>query len=245
MLKFFRNQRFTFLKEGKFINYLKYAFGEIVLVVIGILIAVNINNWNESRKQKNLKQTIYKIVEDEMISDSLAIYQSLPEFKSLDSIFNKILSNQMSKEEYISCELCANIVGIHNPHSFKTKGYEMLANYVESQNDVKDTLSGQILEFYNQIGNIMEVINEYSKQDVRDNLKSWKENYNWFYLDHKDRINDEEYLNYLVNHADFKNRVAMQKVLVIKNKKEMLVIFNKNAKILLPKIQEKINPTKR
>ena len=50
MIKFFRNIRKTNLKEGKAINYFKYAIGEIVLVVISILIALQINSWNENRK---------------------------------------------------------------------------------------------------------------------------------------------------------------------------------------------------
>ena len=44
------------INENKTGKYLKYAIGEIVLVVIGILIALQINNWNEQRKQKNLEQ---------------------------------------------------------------------------------------------------------------------------------------------------------------------------------------------
>lgn len=50
MIKFFRNIRQNLLSEGKTGRYLKYAFGEIILVVIGILIALQINNWNENRK---------------------------------------------------------------------------------------------------------------------------------------------------------------------------------------------------
>ena len=50
MIKFFRNIRQTLLSEGKTTSYLKYAIGEIVLVVIGILIALQINNWNEDSK---------------------------------------------------------------------------------------------------------------------------------------------------------------------------------------------------
>jgi len=50
MIKLFRNIRKNLLKEGKTANYLKYAIGEIVLVVIGILLALQINNWNENRK---------------------------------------------------------------------------------------------------------------------------------------------------------------------------------------------------
>lgn len=47
MIKFFRNIRQNLLAEGKIGKYLKYASGEIILVVIGILIALQINNWNE------------------------------------------------------------------------------------------------------------------------------------------------------------------------------------------------------
>lgn len=50
MIKFFRSLRRKLLSEGKTANYLKYAVGEIILVVIGILIALQINNDNEQRK---------------------------------------------------------------------------------------------------------------------------------------------------------------------------------------------------
>jgi len=51
MIKFFRNIRQKLVSEGKTINYIKYAIGEIVLVVIGILIALQINKWNEDHKK--------------------------------------------------------------------------------------------------------------------------------------------------------------------------------------------------
>lgn len=53
MIKFFRRIRQKLLTESKFSKYLLYAIGEIILVVIGILIALQINNWNEERKLKN------------------------------------------------------------------------------------------------------------------------------------------------------------------------------------------------
>ncbi|MEN2281330.1 DUF6090 family protein [Algoriphagus sp. SE2] len=50
MIKFFRKIRYNLMSENNTSKYVKYAIGEIVLVVIGILIALQINNWNESRK---------------------------------------------------------------------------------------------------------------------------------------------------------------------------------------------------
>ena len=60
MLKFFRNHRQNLLMGNKTGKYLKYAIGEIVLVVIGILIALQINNWNENRKAKIHETEMYK-----------------------------------------------------------------------------------------------------------------------------------------------------------------------------------------
>jgi len=53
MIKFFRKIRQNLIMENKTSQYFKYAIGEIVLVVIGILIALQINTWNEERKDNN------------------------------------------------------------------------------------------------------------------------------------------------------------------------------------------------
>ena len=65
MIKFFRKIRQSLLNQGKTTRYFKYAAGEIILVVIGILIALQINNWNETRKAK-ARSTEYheRIAED-------------------------------------------------------------------------------------------------------------------------------------------------------------------------------------
>jgi len=60
MIKFFRKIRQQLLAEGAVKKYLLYAIGEILLVVIGILIALQINNWNE--QQKIAQQTRHYLV---------------------------------------------------------------------------------------------------------------------------------------------------------------------------------------
>ena len=60
MIKFFRKIRQNMIKENKVSKYLLYAIGEIVLVVIGILIALSINNWNENRKERQVELKILK-----------------------------------------------------------------------------------------------------------------------------------------------------------------------------------------
>lgn len=69
MLRFFRTLRHKFLEEGHFRKYFWYALGEILLVMIGILLALQVNNWNEERKDRNLEQVILKNLHREILAN--------------------------------------------------------------------------------------------------------------------------------------------------------------------------------
>lgn len=71
MNRIFSQIRKTLLKSGKFTGYISYAIGEIILVVLGILIALQINNWNEERKQKNLVKSYYESLYTDLKKDSV------------------------------------------------------------------------------------------------------------------------------------------------------------------------------
>ena len=79
MIKFFRKVRQRLLSEGRFSKYLIYAIGEIILVVIGILIALQINNWNQNRLNEDLESLYYKrlladVKEEQLIIESTINY---------------------------------------------------------------------------------------------------------------------------------------------------------------------------
>ena len=65
MIKFFRKIRQKMMNENKFSKYFLYAIGEIVLVVIGILIALQINNKNQQRISFNEEQVLLKILKND------------------------------------------------------------------------------------------------------------------------------------------------------------------------------------
>ena len=75
MIKFFRKIRQKLLAESKFSAYLIYAIGEIFLVVIGILIALQINNWNESRKASIKETKTLNILKSEMVTSLMELKQ--------------------------------------------------------------------------------------------------------------------------------------------------------------------------
>ena len=69
MLKFFRRIRQKLLNKGSFSEYLLYAIGEILLVVIGILLALQINNWNEDQKKRKLEYELLSELRATITSD--------------------------------------------------------------------------------------------------------------------------------------------------------------------------------
>ncbi|MEO1033286.1 MAG: DUF6090 family protein [Bacteroidota bacterium] len=73
MLKFFRHIRKSLLEQNKIGKYFKYAIGEILLVVIGILIALQINTWNENKKNAKQEQEILIQLQEEYESNLMQI----------------------------------------------------------------------------------------------------------------------------------------------------------------------------
>ena len=97
MIKFFRHIRFKLMETRKTGKYLKYATGEIVLVVIGILIAIQINEWNRDRKLYQEELESYQLIIMDLKRDStLFNYYHANYSNFMDSYFqmNSIKKNQ-------------------------------------------------------------------------------------------------------------------------------------------------------
>jgi len=77
MIKFFRKIRYDLMDKNKTGKYLKYAIGEIILVVIGILIAVSINNWNENRKLQSEETILLKALKQDFLENKKRLINTI------------------------------------------------------------------------------------------------------------------------------------------------------------------------
>jgi len=82
MIKFFRKIRYDLMAKNKTGKYLKYAIGEIILVVFGILIALQINNWNEKQKLNSKTQEYYVQLLDDLNKDVIFANQIINQFEN-------------------------------------------------------------------------------------------------------------------------------------------------------------------
>ena len=102
MIKFFRKMRLRLLSKNKYSKFLIYAIGEIILVVIGILIALQINNWNENTKSLKIEKTYYCKIAEDLQVDIRNIDSSLvtidKRLKSTKRFLKNLLKIQNDKE---------------------------------------------------------------------------------------------------------------------------------------------------
>ncbi len=170
MAKLFNNIRKKLINDKpsatRTVNYLKYAIGEIVLVVIGILIALSINNWNESRKQSISEKVFITSVKNDLKQDKAfiqlvvelieprieayeALSSDLPNLyhndrKSLDSIFQIYFKSQ--RTFYPISGSYESAVSGNQITVFRNK--ELIQKIIKLYNSTYDRLvdNGQILD---------------------------------------------------------------------------------------------------
>ncbi|TXE18803.1 hypothetical protein ES692_04955 [Psychroserpens burtonensis] len=92
------------MKTGKTTKYFKYAIGEIILVVIGILIALQINNWNEQRKQNRNLRDVYSNLLLDIKSDSVSYGKNLKELKDVDFLQEQLYKIGVKNDSTIVIE---------------------------------------------------------------------------------------------------------------------------------------------
>ncbi|WP_445385784.1 DUF6090 family protein [Robiginitalea sp. IMCC44478] len=105
MIKFFRKIRENLISENQFNKYLLYAIGEIILVVIGILIALQINNWNEQKRERRIEQEYLISLKSEFNTNLEKVNISIAKAKDilngvngLIALFDKDVSNGISSD---------------------------------------------------------------------------------------------------------------------------------------------------
>ena len=154
MIKFFRKIRQNLLIENKTGKYFKYAIGEIILVVIGILIALQINNWNENRINRNQEQQILLQLKSEYLENLTEIDNKIRMRNEMINASHRILS---VKEELLkdipSDTIALDLLTINNTPTFDPvigTTNEVLSSgklYILNNNTLKTMLtnwSGQV-----------------------------------------------------------------------------------------------------
>jgi hypothetical protein len=129
MIGFFRRIRKKLADNNQYLKYSRYAIGEILLVVIGILIALQVNNWNEERKIDSLEVKVLKEIASDMQEDVGSLWRDIyVENRVLKSalLIREVLDSDQSFHD--SLAITFGNLDFNYTHTFLTSGFDNLRN---------------------------------------------------------------------------------------------------------------------
>ncbi|NJN49876.1 MAG: hypothetical protein HC798_00150 [Polaribacter sp.] len=160
MIKFFRKIRQKLLEQNRVSKYLLYAFGEIVLVVIGILIALQINDWNENRKERYEELKLLRQIKVDLIENQDETLNLIKRIKvnsyAMDSVISSLKNQKYSNRIPVYMTLIHRKSFFNNSNS----GYKLIGSGMHKVIS-NDSLLKDILQLYEK-----DFVNIISRQEL-------------------------------------------------------------------------------
>ena len=156
-MKIFRRFRASLLRHdrqesairfNRIRRYMLYAMGEIILVVLGILIALWVNNWNQKRIYKNQLDASLGVIQNDLVADSTLSSQIMEWIQGQDSLAQRFLVEDLSMELYRENPSAFGLSLNYQPMRFSKEGYNRLKSLTQSQSMSGDKLVADILALY-------------------------------------------------------------------------------------------------
>ena len=256
MIKFFRNIRKSLLEQNKMGKYFKYAIGEILLVVIGILIALQINNWNESNKTKSEEALYLKRLIVDLKKDSIYYNNRIEKAKLLieknTSFINKMYETQQTKADFI--ELVAIPMWSSEYLTIQDNTYRELVSSGKLNILSNEDIKINVVDFYRLAESYKYSIrdfNEYTRTLMGNHVSKYpgsikdisdKENYNAINIK---KLLSEDSFNFINNPMSSQFNSIQDVALVYINKHKSFIKTFEELKLktenLISKINEDLN----
>ena len=205
MAKLFNNIRKQLVSDqpsaSRTTNYLKYAIGEIVLVVIGILIALQINNWNEARQNEAKITSILEDIQKDLSDDVLDANKVFNNYIGKDSLQKLFLDGKLPINSYRYIYFYSNFVIHKNGYFNLTQNSNSIPKkYVNIYKDLNN--------LYINTASDIPVYNERIRTTVYNNLDYIAKNKAWF-LDWQQGLDNPEIEQFYRTDINYRNQTGL------------------------------------
>lgn len=188
MIKFFRKIKQKLISENKFSKYLIYAIGEIILVVVGILIALKVNNWNQNTQNLDLANDYVVNISNDLKNDTIVFGRAIKRLSQLVEVKKWGLKNDLNNNvavEYFEAIINSQYFNIKiNNNTFN----QMSNNDVLKLKDFK-SLFKKFNTYYATKKDYVDNFNEWELKSANEESKFWNAQNNFeINLMHSDSI---------------------------------------------------------
>lgn len=168
MLKFFRNIRQNLVNEGSIKKYLLYSIGEILLVMIGILLALQVNNWNETQKSRKEENTLIQQLVVDLDKEVQTFNELFPRIADKMKVAKQLYLESQGKANYDATINYGDLTWqIHYSFNFQDRHQGSLPQLLSQQHRER------ILDYFSQEQRVafqLKQMNDYINAHVRSYL---------------------------------------------------------------------------
>ncbi|CAN5396884.1 hypothetical protein BH09BAC3_BH09BAC3_38130 [soil metagenome] len=208
-MRFLKNLPNTNIFSKRFSRYTAYAIGEVILVVIGILIAVRIDNWNEAQKNNADFYDILKTVGRDLKEDIWQYDYLISDLERKDSILIGVISGQLKEGDYRrNWKELRSLITRSTGFYIHKIGFDALQKNVPQTPVHLKSLTNELSDYYLYKAEGTNFGFEREDRLVWKTLEDWESKYNWYASVQLDTGINEERLRYLVNSPEYKNKAA-------------------------------------
>ena len=186
MIKFFRKIRQKLLSENKFSKYLIYAIGEIILVVLGILIALQFNTWQIEKKDRQIEKTLLENIKRDLESD-IQEFRNVKEFKISQNksglrLLDYIIDTSKPLEDTLQFINDFQLIVYFIVPSSNRTSFDIATGTGYLNNITSDSLTKDLSNYFNNIGLEQHVtetkrfINAYNENNLINNYNIFSKN---------------------------------------------------------------------
>ncbi|AVR45420.1 hypothetical protein C7S20_09125 [Christiangramia fulva] len=220
MIKFFRKVRRRLLGKNQFTRYIIYAIGEIILVVIGILIALQVNNWNAEQKSEKQRQSLISDLKEEIQKghSQFNLFKRLNTiYITSDSILQLIQEGEITEKEYReNKELLFPMFSRQQENLFlmgdqaekfiKTETAEIILQKRSEYSEKYEQLLYYLKLYQSTVANLKSNMNRVS-ENQNEFMQYMLDHYPWFYA--SDSLSIEKAIAFSLKNTNYKTRVKL------------------------------------
>ena len=225
------------IKVDSLKKYLKYGLGEIILLVLGILIALQINNWNENRKTNNELKVIFNTVKSDLELDIAEAEMLIKNYEMriniLDSVFNQVQDDSFKYKQKLS-------IGVNTSYDvliINKRGVNLLKNFKAQNSIISDSLILSISDFYGNSDKNNDLVADLLNSSVEETIKHYRDNF-WWYEKLINGLSTPEMVDNIFSDMVTRNHIIHYKMIAERNYVPMLKLFIEDGNKLIDKLEK-------
>lgn len=231
-MKFFRKDRVNTLRERKFSKYLVYALGEVILIMVGVLLAMQASILNEKYKEEKNIIRIYSRVLLDIDNNIQTANKLINEYEEFKYMYTLVINDSITPSQLN--EGLAYLVTGYLPYDYDQTGVNQLIKA-----DTQDSTAIKIIRAYDNAESLIKASEDLIIANVNKNLSDWSDNHAWFQQYVKGELSVDAQ-TYFLSSQDYKNKVSFIYLMMYDGYLESIKNFSAQLVSLKAEIESKM-----